>query len=499
MSEWNDMGAAQRDFQAGSKDDKVARFIDSRDEQVLEECTKAQLQAIADHFGIKLKSARVGERRLEIIAQLKARDEALGEERPQTPASEGERLSIGGSSRGSSGSRHSIKLEIMKLQLEAQQRREEREAQLRREEAQQRKEEREAEAQLRREEAQLRKEEQEREAQSKREEREAQSKREEREAQLRREEQEREAQLRREEREQEVRLRQQEIEANKEVELKRAELGLGAPAPPQEDRRVRERDLPVFVPSEAESFFDHFERVAAMKRWPRAEWAELVQGRLTGEARQAFTMLDFQECTNYDAVKRAVLRSFKLTPECYRKRFRECTRLPGKSYAETARDMERKFLKWMDSEEAESAEEIKELMVMEKFMSVLSPEIRMRVKEADIKDLRAAADRADMLEEALRPRREGQNRPHAYVGNYTTTSTPLLKKINLEIWILKVNRKNKRGFSYKKKKEIEEAKRKHKEKRLQRYKKLNQKTKKGQPVMSSRIELMLEQLQGEVG
>nr|XP_045593995.1 thyroid transcription factor 1-associated protein 26-like [Procambarus clarkii] len=49
------------------------------------------------------------------------------------------------------------------------------------------------------------------------------------------------------------------------------------------------------------------------------------------------------------------------------------------------------------------------------------------------------------------------------------------------------------------KKEIEEAKRKHKEKRLQRYKKLNQKTKKGQPVMSSRIELMLEQLQGEVG
>ncbi|XP_069191444.1 uncharacterized protein [Procambarus clarkii] len=71
----------------------------------------------------------------------------------------------------------------------------------------------------------------------------------------------------------------------------------------------------------------------------------------------------------------------------------------------------------MDSEEAGSAEEIKELMVMEKFMSVLPPEIRMRVKEADIKDLRAAADRADMLEEALRPRREGQNRPPAYVGN----------------------------------------------------------------------------------
>ncbi|XP_069168027.1 uncharacterized protein [Procambarus clarkii] len=197
------------------EDDKVTRFIDTRDEQVLEDCTKAQLQSIADHFGIKLRSSRVGEKRLEIMAQLRVRDDPLGEERPQTPASGEEHLSTGGSSRGSSSSRRSVKLEILKLQLEAQLCREEREA-----DAQLRKEEREAEAQL---------------------------KREEREAQLRREE----------------------------------------------------------------------------------------------------------------------------------KRFRECTHLPGKSYAETARDMERKFLKWLESEGAKSAEDVNRLMVMEKFMSVLSPEIRL--------------------------------------------------------------------------------------------------------------------------
>ncbi|XP_069180211.1 trichohyalin-like [Procambarus clarkii] len=152
------------------EDDKVARFIDTRDEQVLEDCTKAQLQSIADHFGIKLRSSKVGERRLEILAQLRARDEALGEERPQTPASVGEHLSIGGSSRGSSGSRCSVKLEILKLQLEAQLRKEERE-----QETQLRREERGAEAQLKREE---------REAQLHKEEREAQLRKEEREAQL---------------------------------------------------------------------------------------------------------------------------------------------------------------------------------------------------------------------------------------------------------------------------------------------------------------------------
>ncbi|XP_069191560.1 uncharacterized protein [Procambarus clarkii] len=125
-----------------------------------------------------------------------------------------------------------------KEEREAQRRKEEREAQQRNEEreAQQRKEEREVEAQQRKEEREVQRRKEEREAQLRREE-------EEREAQLRREEQEREAQLRREEHKREFRLRQQEIEANKQVELKRAELGLGAPAPPQqEDRRVRERD-----------------------------------------------------------------------------------------------------------------------------------------------------------------------------------------------------------------------------------------------------------------
>ena len=45
--------------------------------------------------------------------------------------------------------------------------------------------------------------------------------------------------------------------------------------------------------------------------------------------------------------------------------------------------------------------------------------------------------------------------------------------------------------------EAEAARKRYKEKRLHRFKKLNQKTKKGQPVMRGKIELMLEALQQE--
>lgn len=45
---------------------------------------------------------------------------------------------------------------------------------------------------------------------------------------------------------------------------------------------------------------------------------------------------------------------------------------------------------------------------------------------------------------------------------------------------------------------IEDAKNNYQKKRLERYKKLNQRTKKGQPVMKGRIELMLQKLQDDM-
>ncbi|XP_069158041.1 trichohyalin-like [Procambarus clarkii] len=291
-----------------------------------------------------------------------------------------------------------MKLEIMKMQLEAQLKREEHEAQL----------EREREAQLKREEreAQLEREEHEREIQLKREEREAQLKQEERDAQLKHEE--REAQLQQEEGERQ--LRREEIKVKKEVEMRQVERGLHSVSARRNDTKVRERDLPTFDPLEAEAFFDHFERIATLKEWPGEDWAALVQSRLTSEAREAYNMLDLEECAVYDMIKKAVLQSYRLTPEVCRKRFRECTRASGRSYEKTARDMERRFRRWLKAEEVVTMEELKQLMVMERFMSMLHHELRVRIKEAGTRDLKPAADRTDLLEEALHLGKEGPPR-----------------------------------------------------------------------------------------
>nr|XP_045607002.1 uncharacterized protein LOC123763728 [Procambarus clarkii] len=206
--------------------------------------------------------------------------------------------------------------------------------------------------------------------------------------------------------------------------MRQAERGLPSVSARQDDPKVRERDLPTFDPLEAEAFFDHFERIATLKELPKEDWAALVQSRITGEAREAYNMLDLEECAVYDMIKKAVLQSYRLTLEVYMKRFCECTRASGRSYAETARDMEHKFLRWLKAEEVETMEELKQLMVMERFMSMLQPEIRIRIKEAGIRELKAAADRADLLEETLNLGKEGPPRHSPYPrfgGNFKSS------------------------------------------------------------------------------
>ncbi|XP_069190415.1 uncharacterized protein [Procambarus clarkii] len=208
------------------EEDTVNKFIGMGDENILEECTKAQLQQVANNFGIRVRTTKVAEHRIEIMAQYIAREETMGvepcQEEPsqsgpspvessQAPTSVARTRSERGSSGGSNSSRKSVQLEIIRMQLEAQLRREERETQ------------------------------------------------------LHHEEQERAAQLKREDREAQLQMRRAEIEANGEVELRHVERGVVSIPARRDDFKARERDLPTFDPLEAEAFFDHFDRIATLK------------------------------------------------------------------------------------------------------------------------------------------------------------------------------------------------------------------------------------------
>ncbi|XP_069188425.1 uncharacterized protein [Procambarus clarkii] len=397
--------------------DKVQTFVESGKPEDLEGCTRDQLKQIAEKCGIRLKASKVAGMKDEILRQLRARSEAAeqgaqeGAESRKEDDGQDDVRSQGSSrsSKSSRSSRSSRNRSLERFQLELQMQREDKERQFQLEKMKlelQMKNEAEKEKEKTRLEVERARLEVEKEKEKTRI----------RELELEQEKEKEKAQVEKEK----ERTKQMQIEANRTLAEQRIEHGLPESTtqvshPP--DVRVREKDIPLFVPEEAESFFEHFEKVASIKEWPQEEWAQLVQLRLTGAAREAYTQLSLEECQDYATVKSSILRSFQLTSEAYRKRFREMVKVGACTFAETARDLERRFQKWIEAAGVGSYADLKQLMVMEKFLEMMHPETKFKIQEAGIMEVKDAADRADMITEAYNSLRENRVRSEARRSN----------------------------------------------------------------------------------
>ena len=197
--------------------------------------------------------------------------------------------------------------------------------------------------------------------------------------------------------EKEAENRRAEIEADKEVRLKQAEFG-GTSEKIDFDHRVKH--VPEFVEGEEENFFLQFEKVAKLREWNVKDWPLLVQSKFKGKAREAYVNLTDMEIKDYETIKEAVLRSTLLSSRVYRERFRNTRKRPGSTYLEMARECGLKFDRWMKSEEAETAEEIKGVILLEHFMDQIHPDIKYELISHGVKDIMEAGRRADSYCEA---------------------------------------------------------------------------------------------------
>lgn len=87
--------------------------------------------------------------------------------------------------------------------------------------------------------------------------------------------------------------------------------------------------MPSFCSDTPDTFFEAFEHVAVERSWPRGEWVTLIHRELTGKAQEACISLGFADSSNYETVKKAVLRAYDLVPEAYRQQFRHSKLSPG--------------------------------------------------------------------------------------------------------------------------------------------------------------------------
>lgn len=155
------------------------------------------------------------------------------------------------------------------------------------------------------------------------------------------------------------------------------------------------RLVPPFNEREVEKYFSHFEKVAITLKWPVNVWSLLLQCVLSGKAQEVYSALSVEQSSDYETVKKAILNAFELVPEAYRQKFRRLRKSDKITYVEFAREKETLFDRWCTSEQAQTRQQLRELILLEEFKNGIPEAVATHLNERQVTTLAHAAVCAD--------------------------------------------------------------------------------------------------------
>ncbi|CAH2250638.1 71 kDa [Pelobates cultripes] len=193
-----------------------------------------------------------------------------------------------------------------------------------------------------------------------------------------------------------------EREAQRRHELELAKLqftlqsSLNSNASESSTRRLRKDDFPSLEEgTDLDVFLKSFEKVCRQHQLPSDQWGRYLTPQLKGKALDVFVSLPPETDNNYEAIKSALQKTFNLTPESNRKKFRSMQQCPSSSCILYVAQLETTFRQWVTGVQATTYEALNDLLVLEQFLQTRSPNVREWILERKPKNARAAAELAD--------------------------------------------------------------------------------------------------------
>ena len=105
-------------------------------------------------------------------------------------------------------------------------------------------------------------------------------------------------------------------------------------------------------------------KVADSLSWLKESWVLLLQSVLVGKAQEIYGSVE--QSSNYEHVKEAILKAYKLTPEAYRQKFRNYLKYDSETHVEFAREKENLFNRWCHSKEVgQDFKKLKQMVLLE--------------------------------------------------------------------------------------------------------------------------------------
>ena len=122
-----------------------------------------------------------------------------------------------------------------------------------------------------------------------------------------------------------------------------------------------------------EAFLTTFERLMTVYGLPEDRWAIKLAPQLPGRALEAYAALSSTAASNYEEVKKAILRRYDISEETYRQRFRSTRRKDGKSYTELVTQLKSLATKWLTG--CDSVAAVIEKLVVEQLLDILPQDL----------------------------------------------------------------------------------------------------------------------------
>ena len=184
------------------------------------------------------------------------------------------------------------------------------------------------------------------------------------------------------------------LKLDKELELAAARVS----SPYHENKtKIDAIRFPIFKDSDdITSYFTRFEKIATLLQVDKETYAVRVGSLLTGRAAKIYSSLPTDTISDYDKLKKHLLRAFNKTPETYRSDFRRSKISSDETYSQFVEILSNKFDFWYDSiKDKRSFEDLKSFIISDQFMTAVEPDLRVFLKEQNALELPKMAEVAE--------------------------------------------------------------------------------------------------------
>ena len=134
-------------------------------------------------------------------------------------------------------------------------------------------------------------------------------------------------------------------------------------------------------------FTTRFERIANLMAIPNDQLAIYYASLLTGKALNIYTALSVEITRNYQTLKAAMFEGFNKTSDTYRLEFRSMKIGPDETYSQFVTQLSRVLDRWINSKNVTNFEELMNFFIIDQFLSSVSNDLRIFLKEQRIDSL----------------------------------------------------------------------------------------------------------------